>query len=77
MGLRIEPSDDLRQMTARITIDGDARPTVMLRIRHPKRLRITTCDVTGGKCDQIDAEREVVRLHPDRKTAIVDLTFSP
>jgi len=77
VGLHIEPSDDLRQMTARITLAGDAtpRPTVMLRVRHPDRLRITTCDVTGGKCDQIDAEREVVRLKLDANTAVVNLGF--
>jgi len=79
VGLRIDPSDDLRQMTARITLDGDGapKPTVMLRVRHPKRLRIATCDVTGGKCEAIDAEREVVPVRPERKTAIVDLTFCP
>ena len=74
--LQLQPSDDLRHITARITLDGDAaRPTVMLRVRHPNRLRIATCDVTGGACERIDAEREVVRLRLDEATAVVTLGF--
>jgi len=77
VALRIEPSDDLRRMTARVTLDGDVapRPTVMLRVRHPERLPIAACDVTGGACEAVDAAREVVRLRLDGATAAVHLSF--
>jgi len=89
VSLDLEPSEDLRKTTARITLDSDAgptltppiephpKPTIALRIRHPQRLRIASCQVSGGKCDEIDADRELVRLHLAAKTATVDLTFQP
>ncbi|NQT14309.1 MAG: hypothetical protein HQ582_16250, partial [Planctomycetes bacterium] len=75
--LDLQPSPDLRRITARITLESPAQPTIMLRVRHPQRLRITSCKVTGGTCDEVDAERELVRLRPRAKTAIVDLDFHP
>jgi len=89
VSLDLEPSEDLRKTTARITLASDAgptltppiephpKPTIALRIRHPQRLRIASCQVSGGKCDEIDADRELVRLHLAAKTATVDLTFQP
>ena len=77
VALDLEPSDDLRQITARITLDSDPKPTIVLRIRHPQRMRIASCEVSGGECAEIDAEREMVRLHLEAKTAIVDLSFQP
>jgi hypothetical protein len=75
VGLHIEPSDTLRQMTARISLDGPERPAVMLRVRHPDSLRIAACEVAGGNCDEIDAERELVRLTLEGEEAIVNLRF--
>ncbi len=71
------PSDDLRRITVRITLAGagDPRPTIMLRVRHPERLRIADCTVTGGRCERIDAQRELVRLKLDAETATVELKF--
>jgi hypothetical protein len=66
-------------MTAQITLTGDAddKPTVLLRLRHPERLRIATCHVTGGECAQVDAAREVVVLRLNARTATVELGFGP
>jgi hypothetical protein len=79
VSFRLQPSDDLRRITAEITLigDGDSKPTIMLRLRHPQRLRIATCDVTGGECDEIDAEREVVRLRLGATTTAIALGFRP
>ncbi len=79
VSFHLQPSDDLRRMTAEIELtgDGDAKPTVMLRLRHPERLPISSCHVTGGECEGIDAEREVVRLRLNARTATVQLDFRP
>jgi hypothetical protein len=77
VSLCLKPSNDLRRMTAEITLTGDVdpKPTIMLRIRHPERLPIATCDVTSGECDEVDAKREVVRLRLNERTATVALGF--
>jgi hypothetical protein len=74
---RWKPSAGRRRFTARITLAGPNRPTVLLRVRHPDRnLRIVQCDVSGGVCRQIDAGQELVRLQPTADTMTVELTFS-
>jgi hypothetical protein len=77
VALRLQPSAGRRRFTARITLAGPNRPTVLLRVRHPDRnLRIVQCDVSGGVCRQIDAGQELVRLQPTADTMTVELTFS-
>lgn len=75
--LDVQPSDNLRRFTARITLPSRTKPTLMLRIRHPQRLTIASCDVTGGTCDEIDARRELVRLQPEADAVVVNLTYAP
>jgi len=77
VGFELQPAVDLREMTARITLSGRRRPTVMLRVRHPKRLRVTRCDVVGGRCVRIDPDGEVVRLTPEGQTVSAHLAFQP
>jgi len=75
VGLRLEPADGLRSYTARITLAEGAKPEILLRVRHPERMRIVQCDVDGGHCEQIDANRELVRLRPTGQTVDVRLAF--
>jgi hypothetical protein len=77
VSLCLNPINDLRRMTAKITLTGDVdpKPTIILRIRHPERLSIATCDVTGGECEEVDARREAVRLRLNERTATVALGF--
>ncbi len=75
VSLRISPRDELTRMTARLVIPRPNRPTVVLRVRHPNRLRISDCQVTGGRCEKIDAERETVRLAPADETMVIELEF--
>jgi hypothetical protein len=77
VSLTLEPSDDLRRMTARIMLDSDQRPAIILRVRHPRQLRVTGCQVTGGSCEVIDAEREQVHLSLTARAAEIELTFAP
>jgi len=77
VALRIEPAEDLRTITARIVLKSPARPTVMLRMRHPQRMRIADCRVDGGLCEEIDVERELARLKPNQDTMTVTMSFKP
>ncbi len=77
ISLDLKPSDDLRRFAVRITIDSEEQPIVLLRLRHPERLRIAECQVTGGQCERIDRERELVHLRPEAATMVVDLRFPP
>ncbi|MFH1923156.1 MAG: hypothetical protein ABIP48_25115 [Planctomycetota bacterium] len=40
-------------------------------------MQIAGCDVTGGQCAEIDAERELVCLKPEAAAMVVDLSFRP
>jgi len=71
----LKPSGDLKQFTARIELAGRTKPAVALRVRHPKRLRITDCRVEGGRCEKIDAGGELVRLRAEGDTMTARLTF--
>ena len=75
VAVTLEPSDDLHRFTARITLAAGDKPTVMLRVRHPQRLKIADCAVTGGRCEHVDAKREWVRLRPEAATVTVELNF--
>ena len=77
IGLDLKPSDDLAQYTAQISLDAKQRPDIMLPLRHPTQLKIADCQVTGGRCEQIDAQRELVRLRPEAATMVVTLVFRP
>jgi len=77
LGLQLQPAADLREMTARVTLSGRCRPAVMLRVRHPGRMRIARCNVVGGRCERIDPDSEVVRLTPEDKTMSARLAFQP
>lgn len=77
VGLQLEPADGLRSFTARIALAAGAKPDILLRVRHPERMRIIQCDVDGGHCEEIDTNRELVRLKPTGQTVNVKLTFQP
>jgi hypothetical protein len=75
--LELRPESDLRRMTARIVLPKQAKPTLMLRIPHPARMRITDCQAQGARCEEVDAGRELIRLKPEGGTITVTLTFGP
>ena len=75
VSLQISPDKEPTRMTARVVLPRQDRPVVVLRVRHPKRLSISDCQVTGGRCETIDAAREIVRLVPRAETMVVELTF--
>jgi len=75
VSLRLQPGKDLQEITGEITVSGPTRPTLALRIRHPNGLRLGRCEATGGRCLQIDAAHDVVRLEPQGETIRVKLTF--
>ena len=77
VSLQISPHEKLSRMTARLVLPRQDRPVVVLRVRHPDRLQISGCRVTGGRCEKLDASREVVRLAPSAETMVVELTFQP
>jgi hypothetical protein len=49
----------------------------VLRVRHPQQMRLVDCRVEGGRCDQLDAGGEMVRLKPEQGTMTLTLTFRP
>jgi len=75
VSLRVEPSEDLRAMTIRIAMDARERPTLLLRLRHPQAMRIVDCRVEGGRCAEIDAKRELLRLKPEASDLVVSARF--
>ena len=75
VSLRISPHEEPTRITARLVLPRQDRPTVVLRVRHPKGLSISDCQVTGGRCETIDAAREIVRLVPTAETMVMELTF--
>ena len=75
VSLQISPHEEPARMTARLVLPRRDRPVVVLRVRHPNRLRISDCRVTGGRCEKIDAERETVRLVPADETMVMELEF--
>jgi len=77
VALELKPTQDLRQITARIELPAETPALVNLRIRHPQRMRIADCQVSGGRCEQIDMVREMVRLKPTAKTMTVTVAFEP
>jgi len=68
--------DDLRRISGRIELAGSARPTLMLRVRHPAHLRIALCRVTGGTCVNSDVDRETVCRKPSAQTIDLELAFA-
>ena len=77
VSLQISPHEKLSRMSARLVLPRQDRPVVVLRVRHPNRLRISDCRVTGGRCEKLDASREIVRLVPSAETMVIELTFQP
>jgi hypothetical protein len=77
VNVEIVPHDNLRRMTARIVLPAQAKPTLMLRVAHPKRMQIADCQVCGARCEKVDAARELIRLKPEGGTITVTLTFRP
>ncbi len=75
VSLYVEPSKDLHQMTVRIQLDSAEKLTLMLRLRHPRKMRIIACEVAGGQCEQIDAGREVVRLKAEAAEVVATVRF--
>ena len=73
----LQPAADLRTIRARIELPGERKPSVVLRVRHPQQMRLVDCRVEGGRCDQLDAGGELVRLKPERGKMILTLTFRP
>ena len=73
----LQPERDLRTIRARIELPGERKPSVVLRVRHPQQMRLADCRVEGGRCDQLDADGELVRLKPERSTMVLTLTFRP
>ncbi len=76
LSLRLDPHDELRRFSGRIELAGNGRPSIMLRLRHPSRLRIAECRVAGGTCVGIDRDRETVCLKPSAQTIDLELTFA-
>ena len=62
-------------MAIRIHLSSAKKPTIMLRLRHPQKMRIIECEVEGGECERIDAQQEVVRLKPDAEELVVMVRF--
>jgi hypothetical protein len=77
VGFRLEPSADRRQVKAEIRLAAGARPTVMLRVRHPSRMQLAECKVSGGVCERLDAPDELVRLRPEADRLSVTLVYRP
>jgi hypothetical protein len=75
VGFRLEPSADRRQVKAEIQLAAGARPTVMLRVRHPSRMPLADCTVTGGTCERLDAPSELVRLRPQADRLSITLVY--
>jgi hypothetical protein len=73
----LQPHDGLRRMSVRISMPAHSKPTVMLRIPHPTRMRITDCKAEGAVNEGIDAVGELIRLKPQSGTITVTLTFVP
>lgn len=77
VGLRLSPAPDGRRYQASITLPSSARPTIMLRLRHPARLRLVECRTTGARCEQLDARAEQVRLRPESDRIEMTLLYRP
>ena len=77
VALEVRPAEDLKQYEVRITLAGQPKPTVKLRLRHPGKMHIAGCEVTGGRCEKIDAEAEVVHLRPEAGIMSARLSFAP
>jgi len=75
VGVRLEPSEDLTEFTAKIRLGSGEKPKLMLRVRHPAKMRIAQCDADGAQCDGINADRELVCLAPTADAIDVRLTF--
>jgi hypothetical protein len=75
--LDLQPQDNLRRMTARIALAQESRPTVVLRVAHPARMRIAECQLQGARCEAVDPDRELIRLKPEARAITVTLTFRP
>ncbi len=73
--LEIRPTGDLQRYSVKIAIPAESRPAVNLRIRHPQQWRIAECRVIGGRCERIEADRELVVLRPSAKTLTAEILF--
>jgi hypothetical protein len=49
VSIEVDPMKGTHVATVRLHLESAQRPTVMLRLRHPQHMQITTCDVTGGQ----------------------------
>jgi hypothetical protein len=77
VGFRLTPSAEGRQFKAEIRLPAGARPLVVLRLRHPSRRELAECRVIGGRCQQLDAAGELVRLRPQADRLSVTLVYRP
>jgi hypothetical protein len=75
--VELKPQDDLRRITACIVLPAQSKPTLVLRVAHPKRMQIADCQVQGARCDKVDGALELIRLKPEGATTIVTLMFRP
>jgi len=76
VNFELKPQDDLRRMTARIELPAQARPTLMLRVAHPRGMRIAGCQVQGARCEEVNALQEFIRLKPEDDTIRVTVSFA-
>jgi predicted MPP superfamily phosphohydrolase len=77
VGFRLQPAADGRQVKAEIQLPPQARPSVVLRFRHPARKPLAECRVIGARCEQLDAAGELVRLRPQSDRIHVTLLYGP
>ncbi len=49
----------------------------MLCVRHPSRMQLAECTVSGGSYERLDAPSEVVRLRPEADRLSVTLVYRP
>ena len=70
-----QPDADLRTIRVRIELPQGQKPRVVLRVRHPRRMRLAEACIAGGRSDLVDYES--LRLTPQEKTMNLTLTFRP
>lgn len=77
VAFRLQPAADGRQVQAEIQLAPQARPLVVLRVRHPAGKPLVECRVVGGRCERLDAPGELVRLRPQAERMGVTLVYGP
>jgi hypothetical protein len=77
VGFTLRPADGKRQMQAEIRLPAGARPTVVLRVRHPDARPLVECRVVGARCESLDAGGELVRLRPQGDRITLTLLYRP